>query len=392
MLNKKTNKRELAYVVRVDEVRDLPGYTNVHYIKILGWWCVASKQLRQGDKAIYFEIDSLLPKDDPRFSFMEKRKYRVKTLKICKVVSQGLVMPLSDFPELSKVKVNDFVTEKLKVSIYDPDSFKSTPRSKTSPFQKAMDRHKRFFNFPPVKFLMRFQCFRSLMAKLFVHKKDKISWPDWLPKTGSERIQNLPQLLGNGELYIATEKVDGCSSSYILDEKDTFFIGSHNVIVYSSKDKSSSSIADGNKYFKSNVWMEMGERYNLEERLFRIKMENRLKTIAIQGETFGDGIQKRTYSKTHNTHDFTVFHIFFNGVRLPIKQMVKVCEQYSLPHVHIYDLEYSLPNTVESILQDIDSRKSAIDGGDIEGFVFYTQDGQQNFKCVSPTYLLKYHQ
>ena len=28
---------------------------------------------------------------------------------------------------------------------------------------------------------------------------------------------------------------------------------------------------------------------------------------------------------------------------------------------------------------------------DIEGFVFYSQDGQQNFKCVSPKFLLKYH-
>ena len=41
--------------------------------------------------------------------------------------------------------------------------------------------------------------------------------------------------------------------------------------------------------------------------------------------------------------------------------------------------------------EDVDNSKSNIDGGDIEGFVFYSQDGQQNFKCVSPNFLLKYH-
>lgn len=39
MLNPKTNQRELAYIVRVSDTRDLDGYTNVHYIKVLGWWC-----------------------------------------------------------------------------------------------------------------------------------------------------------------------------------------------------------------------------------------------------------------------------------------------------------------------------------------------------------------
>ena len=35
MLNHKTNERELAYVVRISETRELPGYDNVHYVQVI---------------------------------------------------------------------------------------------------------------------------------------------------------------------------------------------------------------------------------------------------------------------------------------------------------------------------------------------------------------------
>lgn len=410
MLNPKTNKRELAYIVDILETKPLDGYDNVHYVRVNEWWCVSTKRLSVGDKAIYFEIDSILPREDKRFLFMEKRNYRVKTIRLCKVVSQGLVLPISDFPELSKLKVGEFVTDKLNVKLYDSENLRTPTLQRKDAFDKAKDRHPKFFKNPIIKLFMRCSFFRFIIKKIFIHKKDKISWPVWLPKTGSERIQNLPQLfdastvtevVGENEVevkhpssttYIMEEKVDGMSSSYILDEKDTYFVGSHNVIVYSSKDKDSKNIADGNKYVKNNVWVDMGVKYNMDSILKQIKEKNKLKTVAIQGESYGSGIQKRTYSKKHGDQDLVVFHIWFDGKRIPVQDMVKVCDEYSLPHVHIFDWNYHIPSTVDEIIKDIDLKKSAIDGGDIEGFVFYSQDGQQNFKCVSPNYLLKYHQ
>ena len=380
------DKRELAYVVKVSDTKDLEGYDSVHYIHVNGWWCVASKDIKEGDLAVYFEIDSLLPKDDSRFAFMEKRKFIVKTIKICKVVSQGLVLPLSDFPELKDCKEGDFVTDKLHVEKYDPDTAQESKCSKpkVSDFQRAMDRHQKFFKNPFIKYLMKYKPVRWLLSKLFVSKKDKCKWPDWLPKTGSERIQNLPHLFGSDAKYIITEKVDGCSTSFILNEKDKYMVGSHNVI------KNPEKGSDGGNFYKENVWAESGVKYNMEEVLKSIKEKYKLKTVAIQGETYGDGIQKRSYSLKHK-HDFAVFHIWFDGVRLSIKDMIALCEDYNLPHVHVYNYEYSIPKSVEEIIADMDNSKSHIDGGDIEGFVFYSQDGQQNFKCVSPNFLLKYH-
>lgn len=382
------NKRELAYIVKVSEAKDLEGYDKVHHIKCLGWWCVAPKDINVGDLVVYFEIDSKLPADDARFAFMEKRKYIVKPIKICGVVSQGLVLHLSDFKELKDCKEGAFVTDKLHVEKYDPEAAQENKRSKqeskASAFQRAISRHQKFFKNPIVKYLMKYKPVRWVLAKLFVIKKDKSKWPDWLPKTGSERIQNLPHLFGCKDKYIITEKVDGASTSFILNEKDKYMVGSHNVI------KNTENGSDGGNYYKCNVWAESGSKYNIESVLRDIKKSRKLKTVAIQGETYGDGIQKRTYS-LKNKHDFVVFHIWFDGVRLSIKDMIDVCDKYNLPHVHVYNYNYEIHDSVEKVIEDVDNSKSHIDGGDIEGFVFYSQDGQQNFKCVSPNFLMKYH-
>lgn len=388
MLNSKTKERELAYIVRVTETKDLKGYDRVHSCKVLGWWCVAPKDIKVNDLVVYFEIDSLLPSNDERFSFMEKRKYRVLTQKLCGTASQGLILPLSDFPELKNCKEGDFVTNKLHVKKYDPDaSCEDQLKQKVNDFQQTVKQHQKFFKNPIVKYLLKYKPVRWVLLKLFTHKKDKSKshWPSWLPKTESECIQNLPQLLGSNEPYVITEKVDGASTSFILDEKNNYFVGSHNVI------KNPEEGSDGGNYFKNNIWAESGAKYNMKELLMSLKTVHGLKTVAIQGETYGDKVQKRNYSLNNNKHDFVVFHIWFNGKRLPIKEMIKICEDRKLPHVHVYDYNYKIPKSVEEIVDYVDSCKSAIDGGDIEGFVFYSQDDQQNFKCVSPSFLLKYH-
>ena len=84
MLNK-NGERELAYVVLVDGIEELPGYDRVESACIGGWRCIVPKgQFHVGDPGIYFEIDSRVPSDNPAFAFLEKRKYKVKTLKMCR--------------------------------------------------------------------------------------------------------------------------------------------------------------------------------------------------------------------------------------------------------------------------------------------------------------------
>ena len=65
---------------------------------------------------------------------------------------------------------------------------------------------------------------------------------------------------------------------------------------------------------------------------------------------------------------------------------------YNIPCVPILNESYVLPDTVEELRAYVDSQPSMIDGDMREGIVFRSQDGSQSFKCVSPEYLLKYHQ
>src|SRR5574344_901196 len=91
-------KRELAYVVGIDEIKPIPNYDRVEHARVGGWWVIVRKdQFKVGDLAIYIEVDSKVPADNPAFTFLEQRHFKVKTLKMCKVISQGLLMEPADF-------------------------------------------------------------------------------------------------------------------------------------------------------------------------------------------------------------------------------------------------------------------------------------------------------
>ena len=111
----------------------------------------------------------------------------------------------------------------------------------------------------------------------------------------------------------------------------------------------------------------------------------------IQGETFGEGVQKNTYDI--NGHDLRVFNLITsNEGRWNSQKMKDYLEgAFNLPCVPILDNSFTLPDTVEELREYVNSQPSTINGKMKEGIVFRTQDGVQSFKCVSPEYLLKYH-
>ena len=133
MLNKK-GQRELAYVVTVDNVIPIEGADRVEQAIVGGWHIMVKKdQFKPGDLAVYFEIDSKVPAEEP-FMFLAQKHFIIKTQKYFKgtVLSQGLLMGLEDFPQIfdedlggmfykkggKPVAAGDFLTEILKVKIF----------------------------------------------------------------------------------------------------------------------------------------------------------------------------------------------------------------------------------------------------------------------------------
>lgn len=185
MLNKK-GQRELAYGVKVEEIKPLEGYDRVEYARIgSGWWCVVKKDdFKVGDIAVYFEIDSKLP-EKPEFEFCARYNYRVKTQKLCKVLSQGLLMHPRDL-NLKDVKEGDFLTEKLEVTYYEAED--NTRKADISRYTSMKARHQKFFKTKLGKWLMKREWGRKLCFLFLGKKKDKkIDWPKWVVKTDEDR-------------------------------------------------------------------------------------------------------------------------------------------------------------------------------------------------------------
>lgn len=405
MLNEK-NERELAYAVKIDEIRPIEGYDKVEYARVNGWWIIVRKdQFKVGDYAIYIEVDSKVPANEPAFEFLEKRDYKVKTLKMCKVISQGLLMSFEDFPNLFEkdgefwffkndegvIGVNTFLTKKLNItySIADDNSRKGKGPDK---YAKMAARHQKLFKSNKlVKWLYKRLWGKRLLFLFLGKKKDKRGWPAWVKKTDEERCQNLPQLFpGDATKWIVTEKIDGSSTTFTMKRKHfgqfDFYVCSRNVC-FDTPEKAEKC------FYDTNVYLEMATKYDIENVLRKIlEKDKNLDFVTIQAETYGEGIQKRTYSL--NGHNMMVFNLIFGNKDGSVKrlnpiEMVHFLTEYNLPCVPVLDT-ITLPATCEEMLAYADG-VSDLDGGMREGVVLRTEDGNNSFKAVSNEYLLKYH-
>ena len=416
MLNEK-QERELAYVVIIDGIEPIPGYDRVEHAIVGGWRVIVQKgQFQIGDPAIYFEIDSRVPSDKECFAFLEKRHYKVKTLKMCKTISQGLLMHASDFgwtiynkitPDAygtyaidTDVAIIDdsgaahrpkdesrFLTQKLGVTYADEDdnSRKAAPVDK---YKKMAQRRPNIFKKPWAQWMMKREWGRKLMFVFFGKKKDKKNgWPSWVSKTDEERIQNMPWILQNDEEWIATEKIDGSSTTFTMRRgrfgKKEFYVCSRNVC-FDSIDKPC--------YYDTNIYWEMAKKYDIFNVLSKLlEFYPKEEWITIQGETYGMGVQRRDYSIAY--HDFMAFNLIFSSQgRVSTESMTGLLTSYGVPCVPIVEhaMKINQFENVDAILAYAEGN-SKVDGHPREGIVFRTLDGQKSFKAVSNSYLLKYH-
>lgn len=407
MLNK-SGSRELAYIVKIDEIEPIVGRDRVECAVVGGWKIMVRKgELHPGDYAVYFEIDSKLPECAP-FEFLAAKHYKIKTQRYKTpdgpFYSQGLVMPFKDFVDehggvpawLAAINIriatgedvtHTFLTEALGVTYADPADNVRKAKSMDK-YTKMTQRHSKLFKKPWAKWMMRRSWGRKVMFALFGKKKDKKNgWPEWVKKTDEERVQNLNWSAVPKGPWIATEKIDGTSTTFTMKRghlKNQFYVCSRNVC-FDTPDKDC--------YYDSNVYWEMAKRYNVEEvmnQLMNLDQFKNCEWITIQGETFGAGVQKRTYNL--EGHDFRAFNfITSKDGRWNSADAARLVHRYGIKWVPIVNEEFMLPETVSELLE-IATGKSVIDSGDREGLVFRSLDGVSSFKAVSNEFLAKYHQ
>ena len=343
--------RKLASVQRIWKIEPIEGADRIELAHVLGWQCVVNKdQFKPFDVGVYFEIDSFLPIRE-EFEFMRASSYkktdimgegfRLRTMRFRGQISQGLLLPLSQFPEIPQsAEVGDDVTELLGIKKWEIEERATTGG--------------------------------TVIGTL----------PYDIPHTDETRVQEEPELIqafAGLDYYIST-KMDGSSHSLGFDENG-FHVTGHN---YEYKDDGSSSFYE-----------------LIKARGYQAKMEEYskalgLNTLTIQGEFCGPGIQRNRLRLVKP--EWYVFTIRENGKRVGLHRMQEICEALDMPTVPVEEIGTDLPSkypTVEALLDRADGEYPK--GGKKEGIVIRPVEpvfcplisASLSMKVVSNKYLLK---
>ena len=322
-------ERKLATVVKIDSIDGIPKADSLEVASIKGWKSVIKKgAFKEGDLAIYFEVDSFLPNRE-EYAFLGSLKkmqledgstilgHPLTTVKLRGQLSQGLLMPISLLNR--EVLEGEDVTEELGIRLYEkplPDSIKSAAS--------------------------------GYRTKL-------------IPSTSLERVQNVDEGLlldiVSTSSFQTTEKLDGTSATYYRSG-DAFICASKNLEFLPTAD---------------TVWNNIAREYDLES-----KVEN---LIAISGEIIGPKIQNNPYKL--DELQFYVYSVYDMN-RAVYLDSVKYCEKHCLPHVPVL---FTPDFSSKEELVEMANGMSTLSPVKREGIVLVHPE--LRVKAISNKYLLK---
>jgi len=331
----------LATIQVIKSLSSIPNADAIELAETMGWKVVVKKgDFRVGDKCVYCGIDTILP-EKPEFEFLRKVHFRIKTIRLRKQLSQGIIFPLTILPTATYSEGQDVTTE-VGITHYE----------KPVPVQlAALDRG----DFP----------------SSYVLKTDEIMVQNILPV--------LEELKGK-EVYI-TVKCDGTSATFVNTGRNSevdIHVCSRNLSL---------------KETEGNIYWQMFHKYKLDEVL-------KIGHYAIQAELCGPGIQKnRLGLKEHQIFVFNVYDVD-KGQYLNYSEMIKYCVAWNLPTVPIHSI-YKFDFTLDQLLE---MAKGTYESGQKrEGIVIrpveemysqfiddhYGMRGRLSFKVLNNDYLEK---
>ena len=222
-------ERRLVSIQTIDAIAPIPGADKIEQARVMGWTVVIKKgEFSIGDPCVFFEIDSVLPAGPSWSEFLRPRGFRVRTLKLRGVLSQGLALPV-DILGAGEVSRDVDLRDGLGVTKYEavlPDA-----REIAGPF------------------------------------------PGRVPKTDEIRLQSALGVLDElrGQPFYVTTKCDGASATYVRDG-DSFLACSRNWALVRGDNP---------------VWR-LAERYQLADRLpVDVAIQGEVCGPGVQGNRLG---------------------------------------------------------------------------------------------------------
>ena len=370
--------RKLATIQKITNIREIPGATSIDVASVLGWNVVVEKgKFSEGELICYMEVDSLLPLRE-EFSFLEKgggikkmlidgkevQGYRLKTIKLRGQISQGLVMPLSILPEITYIETDDETGRNYEAK---------DERIEGEDVTKTLGVHKYE---PPMS--------ADLAGKARGH------FPGFIPKTDEPRLQSNPFLLERykNEPFVVTEKIDGSSVTFFIKNGEFHVCG-----------RTIDWLDDG----KNSMW-KLAKEMDIEAKLRQLNDKAGKEKYALQGEIYGEGIQKNPLKIKGQKISFYNLYDFVKGRYADNDDLVVLTNEVKLPIVpNVYDpsdndVSWYVRPTVDEMVE-LSKIKSVINPDVwLEGLVWRPihgemQDpdlGRLSFKVINPEYLLKH--
>lgn len=363
--------RKLASIQKIAWIRPIEGRDRIELAGVLGYSVIVKKgEFKPEDLCVFCEIDSVLP-EKPEFEFLRSKKFRIKTMKLGDVYSQGIVFGMDILPPKkhgAPYVLDEDVTDILGVQQYAATLDKES--------EELMSSQKKKARYPKV--LMRYAWFRKLMR---FDRPRRGGFPCFISKTDETRIQNMPWILEDKEEFIQTEKVDGQSGSFCLvRHKRPFFLKDRFEYIVCSRNMRL------NHKDTSSYW-QVSDKYQIENALRNMIGNNNW--VAIQGECIGPRVQGNKYAV--NNCDLFVFNLIYPSGRVGSVKAKSIIETRGMKFVPILNEHYVLPDTIEAALKDATGQSVLNPQTLREGFVVRSQDGQKSFKIVSPDFLIHYN-
>jgi len=286
-------------VITVGKVEDHPDADRLEIAKVYDYPVIIGKgEFKEGDKAVYVPIDSVVPTDNDRFTFLDRcnkchgkgkfqfsedgpevecdkcggtgkqgKPFKIKAKRLRGIFSMGLLTAAEDEWELGQ-DVKDI----LSITKYEP---------------------------PPIT-SMQGDC-----------EKD----PGVLVYYKVKRLLNYPGAFPEGEEVVITEKLHGCNSRYVFTD-ERLWVGSHGMY---------------KMYNPENLWWKIVEKYGLEEKLKKVP------DIGVYGEVFGQ-VQNMKYGATNkDPYMFRAFDALDIKTRqfLDYDDLVALLKELDLPSVPV---------------------------------------------------------
>lgn len=337
-------ERKLASIRRVSDIIPIEGADRIVLAQIDGWQLITQKtNYVSGDLCVYFEIDSFLPVEE-RYEFLRKGcfkstknlgdGFRIKTMKMKGHISQGLSLPLSEFPECQNLPEDTDVTELLKIQKYE----------------------------------------KPISANLAGIAKG--NFPSYIRKTDQERAQNLTKYFDRyrENNFEVTLKLDGSSITVYKNFAGELGVCSRNIDLKDSDD---------------NLFWKVAKESNILQLVSDFDCP-----IAIQGELMGPGVQgNREKFSEHRLYVFDIWDIETQNYWRPEERQKLLARSPTLYHAPIIYKDVKLGNLLNSG-NNINDLLLVADGPSVnnairEGVVFKSNDASFSFKIINNKFLLK---